>query len=428
LRDLGAMPRLLDLTRKGISVPLRPSFPAVTCPVQATLTTGVSPEQHGVIANGFYWRDKGEVEMWTAWNDVIQAPQIWETLKKRDASLTSAVWFPLLSKGAKADLICTPAPVHNPDGSESLWCYSKPAELYGALRDSVGHFPLKDFWGPKASLKSTAWIVDSFVQSAYSLQPRFSYVYLPHLDYAAQKSGPDSSEAQNAVAELDMAIGALVDGFAAARIKDVTWLVASEYCITPVSSVGYPNRVLRDAGLLTPVLKEGREHLVPRETPAFAMVDHQLAHVFVRDAANIPRVADVFRNDPAVAQVLVGEQRAAVGLNHPRSGEVVLIAKPESWFAYYWWTDDALAPAFARTIDIHQKPGYDPVELFIDPASGGTPLDAALVKGSNGALDSEAAREGIFVSSEPADWFAGKDSGIRDVDVHRLVMSLFGLR
>jgi predicted AlkP superfamily pyrophosphatase or phosphodiesterase len=425
-RDLGAMPRLMDLARKGLSIPLLPSFPAVTCPVQANLTTGVGPEKHGIVANGFYWRDKGQVEMWTAWNDVVQAPQIWETLKKRDASLTSAVWFPPLSKGAQADFICTPAPVDNPDGSESLWCYTKPQELYGALRDSLGHFPLANYWGPQASLKSTAWIVDSFVQSAYSLRPRFSDVYLPHLDYAAQKFGPDSPEAQNAVAELDMAIGALVDGFSAARIKDVIWLAASEYCITPVSTVGYPNRVLREAGLLTPVIQDGHEQLVPCETPAFALVDHQLAHVFVRNTADIARVADVFRNDPTVSQVLVGEGRAEAGLNHARSGEVVLVAKPDAWFTYYWWLDDALAPPFARTVDIHRKPGYDPGELFVD-ASGQTPLDATLVRGSHGSLELEASREGVFVSSDPADWFAGRDGGIRDVDVSKLIFSLFSV-
>ncbi|HVJ68685.1 MAG TPA: alkaline phosphatase family protein [Caulifigura sp.] len=425
-RDVASMPRLLDLSRKGVSIPLNPSFPALTCSVQANLTTGVGPEQHGVIANGFYWRDRKEVEMWTAWNDKVQAPQLWETLKRKDASLTSALWFPLLSKGAKADFICTPAPIHNADGSESQWCYTKPTELYGALRDSLGDFPLQHFWGPLVSIKSTAWIVDSFIQSAYVLKPRFNYVYLPHLDYAAQKFGPDSPEAQNAVAELDMAIGALVDGFKAAGIKNVTWLAASEYCITPVSSVSFPNRILRDAGLLAPTTKNGYEHLIPGDCRSFAMVDHQLAHIFVRDPADIPRAAQALKGDPSVAEVLVGDERARVGLNHERSGEVVLIAKPESWFAYYWWLDDSKAPPFARTVDIHRKPGYDPVELFID-SSGQTPLDATLVKGSHGQLATESAREGVLISSNSADWFSRRDEGIRDVDVSQLVHSLFGL-
>ena len=99
--------------------------------------------------------------MWTAWNDKIQQPQIWDLLHQHDPTLTSAVWFPMLSKGCGADYICMPTPIHNPDGSESLWCYTKPVELYGTLRDAFGHFPLMHFWGPLANIKSTAWIADS---------------------------------------------------------------------------------------------------------------------------------------------------------------------------------------------------------------------------------------------------------------------------
>jgi predicted AlkP superfamily pyrophosphatase or phosphodiesterase len=426
-KDVGSMPRLLETSRKGTMVSLEPSFPAVTCPVQVNLTTGVGPERHGVIANGFYWRDAGKVEMWTAWNEKIEAPQLWETLRQRDPSITSAVWFPLLSKGAKADFICTPAPIHNPDGSESLWCYTKPTEMYGDLRDSLGHFPLMNFWGPLSSIKSTAWIVDSFVQSAYSLKPRFSYVYLPHLDYAAQKFGPDSPQALAALGELDMAIGALLDGFAAAGIRDVTWLAASEYCITPVSQVGYPNRLLREAGLLTPVVKDGLEHLDPKSTPAFAMVDHQFAHIYVRNKADVARVADVLRRDPTVGEVLVGEDRGRVGLNHPRSGEIVIVAKPDAWFAYYWWLDDAKAPPFARTVDIHRKPGYDPVEMFINMPARETPLNATLVKGSHGSLETDESRQGVLIASEGTPWLSSREQGLRDVDVASLVLDLFGL-
>ena len=126
-QDLAAMPNLSRLTAGGDRATLTPSFPAVTWPVQANMLTGKLPREHGVIANGFYWRDKHEVEMWTAWNDNIQQPQIWDLLHQKDPkSLTSAVWFPMLSKGCGADYICMPAPIHNPDGSESLWCYTKP--------------------------------------------------------------------------------------------------------------------------------------------------------------------------------------------------------------------------------------------------------------------------------------------------------------
>lgn len=426
-RDLASMERLSAVASGGATVPLRPSFPCVTCPVQANMTTGVLPDRHGVVANGFFWRDKGEVEMWTAWNDCIQAPQIWDVLHRHDPQLTSAVWFPLHSKGAGADYICTPAPIHNPDGSESLWCYTKPTELYGELRDALGHFPLMHFWGPLANIKSTDWIVDSAVLGAKKFRPLFSYIYLPHLDYAAQKFGPNSPQALAALGELDAAIGRLVDGYAAASMDDILWLAASEYAITEVASVGYPNRLLREAGLLAlDVDADGREQLNVRDSRAWALVDHQLAHVFVQDAGDVARVADLFRADATVAEVLSGEERARYALNHARSGEVVLVSRPDAWFAYYWWLDDAQAPPYARTVDIHRKPGYDPVELFIDMPARTIPLDAGLVKGSHGSPADET-RDTILIASDAAVLDARTRRPLHDVDVAATVLHNFGV-
>ena len=403
--DVAHMPRLSALMESGTSLPFVPSFPCMTWPTQASLATGVGPERHGIIANGNYWRDKGEVELWTSWNEIIQAPQIWERLHDADPSLTSAVWFPLLSKGAKSDYICTFAPIHNPDGSESLWCYTKPTELYGELRDTFGHFPLKHFWGPLANIKSTEWIVNSLIFAAKRFQPRFSFVYLPHLDYAAQKFGPDSEQALASLGELDAEIGRLADGFAEAGMSDTLWLVVGEYAINAVDSVVYPNRMLREAGLLSLADSEtdGSETLVPKESGAFAMVDHQLAHVFVKNENDVETAANVFRSVPGIERVLVGDERSQVGLNHPRSGEIVLISDPNAWFAYFWWLDDAKAPPFARTVDIHRKPGYDPVEMFIDMPTMSTPLDA-----TNGFTDFRNSLPGrdlldAFSSANPVD-------------------------
>lgn len=423
-RDLASMPRLSALAAaSGAVLPLTPSFPCVTCPVQANMTTGVLPDRHGVVANGFFWRDKAEVEMWTAWNDCIQAPQIWDTLHERDPSLTSAVWFPLHSKGAGADFICTPAPIHNPDGSESLWCYTKPTELYGELRDALGHFPLMNFWGPMANIKSTDWIVNSAVVGAQKFQPRFSYIYLPHLDYAAQKFGPNSPQAAAALGELDAAIGRLIDGYTAVGLDDVLWLAASEYTISEVSSVAYPNRILREAGLLTlDIDDEGRELLNVSESRAWALVDHQFTHVFVRDAADVSRTADLLRSDANIAEVLTGDDRAKYHLDHERSGEIILISKPDAWFAYYWWQDDTKAPPFARTVDIHRKPGYDPVELFIDMPTKSIPLNAALVKGSHGHPNST---DCVLISNDAAAIAGSTSTTVRDVDVAGIVLSNF---
>ncbi len=430
-QDVAAMPHLSKLVAGGDRVTLVPSFPAVTCPVQVNMTTGKPPSQHGVVANGFFWRDKKQVEMWTAWNEAVTSPQIWDVLEQHDNRIKSAVWFPLLAKGCGADFICTPAPIHNPDGSESLWCYTQPTEMYGQLRDALGDFPLKHFWGPLANIQSTAWIIDSAVILAKQERPNFFYIYLPHLDYAAQKFGPDSPQAQTALRELDDALGRLIAGFAEAYGEMGTghtaplWLVASEYAIVPVDHVTYPNRVLREAGLLHVIDGDDGEQL-DLDSSAWAMVDHQLAHVFVKDRNPqvIEAVAALFRDRDGIAEVLTGHDRFAYDLDHPRSGDVVLISKPNSWQAYYWWNDDARAPKFARTVDIHQKPGYDPVELHVDMATRSIPLNATLVRGSHGAPAKDEFQQGVLLASQ-AGVFEGPP--VADTDVYEIVLRQFGI-
>ena len=425
-KDVAVMGNLKELMAGGEIAELVPSFPCVTCPVQANLTTGTLPREHGVVANGFYWRDRQEVEMWTSPNDCIQKPQIWDLLREHKPGYTSAVWFPMHSKECGADYVSTPAPIHNPDGSESLWCYTRPTELYGTLRDQLGHFPLQHFWGPMANVKSTAWIVDSAIHAAEAWRPNFFYVYLPHLDYAAQRRGPDSDEAQKAVAELDDVLGKLGEGFRAAYGENLFWLVAGEYAITPVEQVTYPNRVLREAGLLEVREMDDGEHLDLVSSRAWALVDHQLSHVFVADGDPdvTKKVAELFQSEPGVAEVLAGDKLGRYGLDHPRSGQLVLVSTPDSWQAYYWWLEDDRAPAFARTVDIHRKPGYDPVELCFDPATRSIPLDATLVKGSHGAPAADPRQRTVLLVSEPG---LLPDLSVADTDVFRVVIEQFGI-
>jgi predicted AlkP superfamily pyrophosphatase or phosphodiesterase len=426
-KDVAVMRKLRGLMAGGEIADLAPSFPAVTCPVQASMTTGQPPRDHGVVANGYYWRDRREVEMWTSPNDVIQKPQIWDLLSHHESELTSAVWFPLHAKGCEADYVCTPAPIHNPDGTESLWCYTRPLELYGELRDRLGHFPLQHFWGPMANIKSTAWIVDSAVHTASQNHPDFFYIYLPHLDYAAQRTGPDSAAADQAVADLDEQIGRLADGFRAAYGGNLVWLAAGEYTIVPVSHVTYPNRILREAGLLAVREAPDGEHIDLSASRAWALADHQLSHVFVadRDQATIDRVVELFRGQRGIAEVLAADELSRYNLDHPHSGDVVLVSTPDSWQAYYYWLAEDRAPAFARTVDIHRKPGYDPVELFFDPATKSVPLDASLVKGSHGAPAVESRQRTVMLASQPGLFPPGN---LADRDVFGIVLNIFGMK
>jgi predicted AlkP superfamily pyrophosphatase or phosphodiesterase len=427
--DVARMPNLERLVGGGDRAPLVPSFPAVTCPVQANMTTGRLPAQHGVVANGFYWRDRQEVEMWTSGNDCIGVPQIWDVLHDRDPALTSAAWFPMHSKGCGADAVCTPAPIHNPDGSESLWCYTRPELLYGELRDALGHFPLHHFWGPLAQIASSAWIVDSAVHVARGCRPDFFFLYLPHLDYAAQKTGPASEQADVAVGQLDEVLGRLITGFCEAYDgTELLWIVASEYAIVPVEHVLYPNRHLREAGLLQVRRQDDGEHLDVAASKAWALVDHQHSHVFVqdRDPGVIRRVAGLFSGRDGVAEVLVGDDLARYSLKHQRSGDLVLVSTPASWQAYYWWLDDNMAPGFARTVDIHRKPGYDPVELCVDPATKSIPLNAALIKGSHGAPAEDPAQYGVLLASHPGAIGGRRERRWADWEVASLVLRQYG--
>jgi predicted AlkP superfamily pyrophosphatase or phosphodiesterase len=263
------------------------------------------------------------------------------------------------------------------------------------------------------------------VLAASKYQPRFFYVYLPHLDYAAQKHGPNSGQAMAALGELDEVLGQLADGFRQAYSQsELLWLVASEYVINPVDHVAYPNRRLRQLGLLQVRCERDGEHLDFASSKAWALADHQMAHVFVRDADPhvTAQVADAFQSTPGIAEVLVDTDRERYGLAHPRAGEVILVSEPGSWQAYYWWDDDELAPAFARTVDIHRKPGYDPVELHFDPATRQTPLDATLVGGSHGAPATSDDRCGILAASAPDVLPASR---LRDIDIAQLVLNQF---
>lgn len=418
--DQANTPTLHAWANGGVMAELIPTFPCLTSCVQASMFTGVGPDRHGIIANGFFYRDRDEVEMWTGWNHLIEAPQIWEALQAK--GITSAVWHAQNIKGAAADFIVTPAPIHEPDGTTKLWCYSKPEGLYQQLLDALGHFPLQHYWGPLSNIESTRWIFRGAQWLMAKHAPNFHWIYVPHLDYAMQKYGPNSPQAKAALAELDREVSAFAQWVAGSPLaKDAVFLVAGEYAMTDVRGVVFVNRILREAGLLRLEERAGAEYLNLEGSEAFALVDHQLAHVFIRDRKiSSAKVAKLFESAPGIAAAYAGSERAKLGMTHERCGDVVLVSEEDHWLAYYWWLDDAKAPPFARTVDIHRKPGYDPVELFFDPRTRGIPLDASLVKGSHGVSATGSQHRTAVICSRPIVRLAIRRT-VRDTDLFDLV-------
>jgi predicted AlkP superfamily pyrophosphatase or phosphodiesterase len=399
--------------------PLRTVLPAVTCSVQSTFTTGLLPRDHGCVANGWYFRDTAEVRLWQQSNRLVKGEKIWEAARERDPAFTCAKLFWWYNMYSSADWGVTPRPLYPADGRKIPDIYAEPAELRDELTAKLGQFPLFNFWGPKANIRSSRWIADCARYVYDTRRPTLTLVYLPHLDYNLQRLGPDHPDIQRDLREIDAVCGELI---AHVQQDGARVIVLSEYGITPVSGTVHINRVLREAGLLRIKPEVGREMLDSGASEAFAVADHQIAHVYVRSPSRIPQVKQLLEGVSGIEAVLDEEGKRAHGLDHPRSGELVAISAADRWFSYYYWLDDARAPDFARTVDIHRKPGYDPVELFVDPMLrapalkvGWTltkktlgfrylmdviPLDASLVKGSHGRIIDSSAAGPLFISSE----------------------------
>jgi predicted AlkP superfamily pyrophosphatase or phosphodiesterase len=365
-RLLAHMPRLRSI---GFTARLDPVLPAVTCSVQATLLTGETPAGHGIVGNGWYFRDLGEVFLWRQHHALVGGEKVWQAARRVDPGYTVAniCWW--YAMGADVNWTVTPRPIYHADGRKDPDCYTDPPELHDDLTAALGMFPLFSYWGPGAGLASSRWICRAAERVMAVHDPDLTLVYVPHLDYDLQRFGPDDPRAAAAAAELDEVLGPLLD---AAKARGATVVALSEYGITPVRQPVDVNRLLRENGLLRVYTQAGMEYLDPWTSRAFAVADHQIAHVYVRDPADVPKVAALLADLPGVAEV-------RDGLGHERSGELVLVADREAWFTYYYWLDDDRAPDFARLVDIHRKPGYDPAELFFDPAGPGAAKRRAAV-------------------------------------------------
>ncbi len=416
-----ATPRIREFARASGGVrTLRPPLPAVTCTSQATMLTGTSPDTHGIVGNGWHDRALGEVQFWKQSNGLVLGEKVWETARRINAGFTcaNACWW--YAMHASTDAFITPRPVYKADGRKIPDCLTRPPALRDELQTQLGRFPLFKFWGPTAGIESTDWIAQATMHLLGTAGSTLTLSYLPHLDYALQKVGPSHPSIRGELRELDRVVGALLDHCARLGVRPI---IVSEYGIVPVDDAVWINRALREAGFLSVRLEDGLEILDLEHSRAFAVADHQVAHVSVRDPGDIAAAAQALARIDGIERVVVGAERAAVGLDHARAGDIVCISAANRWFAYGWWLDDRLAPDYARTVDIHRKPGYDPCELFLDPARvwpkgrvlaklllrklglrtllDVIPLDASLVRGSHGRATQAAGFDPVLIGNLP---------------------------
>ena len=418
--DLADAPKIQSLAGEGFAVPLHSVFPAVTCTVQASFLTGRLPREHGIVGNGWYHRDTSEIRFWLQSNRLIEGTTFVESAVTGTPSRRVAKLFWWFNMYSAAQLAVTPRPEYHSDGMKVPGLYSEPADLKDRLQEELGSFPLFKFWGPGAGIESTEWIASSASRVLAKEDPDLALVYLPHLDYDHQRFGPDDPRSRQAVAELDRVVGGLIDG---ARSEGREVLILSEYGIEPVQQPVFLNRALRESGLLR-VQKTGHGELLDAgASDAFAVCDHQAAHVYVRDSARIRAVAQQLQSLEGVARVLDRGGQHELGIDHPRAGELVCVAEPGCWFAYPYWLEESARPDFATSVDIHRKPGYDPAELFVDPKIRSPKAriirrvlqkklgfryrmdvistDPSQVRGSHGLLPTDPERGAVAVGSFP---------------------------
>jgi len=434
-----AMPKLAKWAGACARASIEAAFPAVTYTAQADYLTGKWPAEHGIVGNGWYSREDAEVKFWKQSNALVQAPKIWDAARAVDSSFTCANLFWWFNMYSSVDYSVTPRPIYRADGLKLPDIYTWPATLRGELQATLGAFPLFDFWGPRAGIASTRWIAACAKELEQRFQPTLTLVYLPHLDYNLQRLGPGDPKTHDDLRQVDDVCGDLI-AFYESRGAQV--IVLSEYGLADVRTPVHLNRVLRERGLIAVREELGGELLDAGASAAFAVVDHQVAHVYVNARDRLSEVRSLLEHVPGVEAVLDDEGKAAHHLNHARSGDLVVVAKPDAWFTYYYWLDDRRAPDFARTVDIHRKPGYDPVELFLDPAirvppvavgwrlakkalgfrylMDVIPLDASLVRGSHGRSGGPA-EHGPVLLTRRADTLSG--DRLRSPDVYRVIWS-----
>lgn len=414
------MPFLKAYTDTRHVTTIEPMLPAVTTAVQSTYLTGRWPAEHGIVGNGWYDRTDAEIKFWKQSNRLVDAPKIWDKARQLNPKFTVSQMCWWYNMYANVDYSLTPRPNYLQDGRKIPDCYTTPADLRDYLREKLGTFPLFNYWGPTASIVSSKYIADASILTDQRYNPTMTFIYLPHLDYCLQKFGQDMEKNKKEILEIDAVVKQLVDYY---QQQDTAIIILSEYGISNANKPVDINRILRKEGLIAVREERGLELLDAGASKAFAVADHQVAHIYINDPAVYKKVRGLLEAHPDIELVLDREGKRQYNLHHARSGELVAVAAPGSWFTYYYWLDDAKAPDFARTVEIFKKPGYDPVEMFMDPKDplvklkaafkvlkkklgfryvmNVIPLDASLIKGSHGRLETDPALQPLVITDSP---------------------------
>ena len=421
-------PRINAFQRTGAMVAITPAFPAVTCTAQSNYLTGTLPSRHGIVGNGWYHRELAEVQFWKQSNHLVCGRKVWEDLRALDPRFTCAQLFWWFNMYSTADYSITPRPMYPADGRKVFDIYTWPFSIRTEIRKDLGEFPFPAFWGPAAGIQSpqgepdaaSRWIAQSAQWVERKYQPTLNLVYLPHLDYNLQRLGLQHPAIDQDLRRIDAIVGDLIEFF---RQRSVQVVLVSEYGISAVDTPVHLNRLFRERGWIAVKDELGLELLDCGASQAFAVADHQVAHVYLNDHSLERTVRELLANTRGVEQVLGPTEQIAAGIRHPRAGDLIAVARERAWFTYYYWLDDRVAPDFARCVDIHRKPGYDPVELFLDPQlrfpalriawrllqkglgfrmlMDVIPLDATLVKGSHGRCPDSPRDYPLFVTERP---------------------------
>ncbi len=383
-----------DFWEKQSNLSISSIFPALTSPVQASLRTNSLPASHGVVSNGFFFKDLKKVMFWEQSSNLICGDRIWDAYQAQGGTVGQICWQQ--SIGENCELVLSPAPIHKHHGGMIQDFYSQPPNLYKKICCELrSKFNLFNYWGPFTSLKSSKWICDATMSLLNNkTAPDILFTYIPHLDYDLQRFGTDSPKIQKVFQETENLIEALCNS---AKNANYEVILFGDYAINNAHSVIYPNKILRDSNDFS--IRNVKKMYYPDlySSKGFAMVDHQIAHVYINDKKDINRIKSIFEKTQGISRVLEHKE-----IKNERSGDLILEADTGYWFAYQWWNKKVNAPDYATHIDIHNKIGFDPAELFMSifpPMS--TSQDNSKIKGTHGRASDR--KDNVLWSSSISD-------------------------